>query len=436
MGLEYPKIPAEDVVMREQFINNQYVADNGGTIVGALDFLGVRGAIFDGTNDYIDYGLRSDLDFKSGNFSIEVVAVINSLVAAQVLVTKGAVGVDGGYSIYLETDGEITFQIEQFDGTTFRVVTNSTPVTAGLLSGIVCTVDRTSATGLKVFAGGVECTYSIQDDPTPAGDVASEDYPFRIGARANGSFKANATFFDTNVYNRSLTSEEVLDRATIQTFQEVKPENTIGWLPLRTSYNDGSNQVTPNLGILDDANVHLGDGSTSTTYPTLLENNGASFDGGDYIEFVTALDYSAGFSFFCLFNVDDLAADRTLLAGTFNASSMVNIQVDTTGILQSAFYNGSALFGASSTVAGSGWHSVGFVKNAAENSPTMYLDGVLQTGTTIAAINGAVGMYLGQRTDGSDKLVGDMKFPIVTTQEFTETQVKWLHDYSFSNFNK
>jgi hypothetical protein len=72
-------------------------------------------------------------------------------------------------------------------------------------------------------------------------------------------------------------------------------------LPLRTSYTDGSgNRVTRNLGTAPGApaTCTLGDGVTSTTFPTQVSPHGMSFDGGDYIDtgLIAQLEYNTPFS--------------------------------------------------------------------------------------------------------------------------------------------
>ncbi len=54
-------------------------------------------------------------------------------------------------------------------------------------------------------------------------------------------------------------------------------------LPLRSWYNDGSNDETENKGTLGGAMIR-GDGSTASTQPTQLSPHGNSFDAGDYLK--------------------------------------------------------------------------------------------------------------------------------------------------------
>jgi len=60
------------------------------------------------------------------------------------------------------------------------VVASNFPVSDGQWHYIVFVVDKSSATGLKLFVDGVECSYSSQQDPTAIGNVDSAD-DFAIG---------------------------------------------------------------------------------------------------------------------------------------------------------------------------------------------------------------------------------------------------------------
>lgn len=430
--VKYPIIPAEDVLFRELFIDATYVVDNGGTITGTPIFN--QGGTFDGTNESIDYGNILNFE-RTQPCSFEAMIKQSGTGGIQSIISKQlTTPTYAGWHFFMN-NGKISLSFANNVGTgDYLSGYYNTLLTVDTVYHVLATYDGSSAIGgMNFYINGAPVATQEGANGLTASIITAETVKISERGAGDGDFEGEIKF--VNVFDRELTAAEAFDRFTQFTFKEPTPENAEIWLPLRTHYHDGSNEVTPNLGNLSSDQVRWGDGTVGVTNPTLLENNGISMDGGDYIELVTAIDFAAGFSFFCLFNVTALPTDKTLLAGTFDANSMVDIQVDSTGFIQSAFYNGTDLFGASSTVFGPGWHSIGFVKTAASTSPILYLDGILQTGTTVAAINGAVGLYLGQRTDGSDNFVGSMKFPIITTTELTHTQAKWLHDKAFRELN-
>lgn len=441
MSLKYPSIPAESLLFREKFINPAYVADNSGTITGALVFLGIMGATFDGTNDYVDYGLSSYMDFKSNDFSIEVAVNIVSLAAGQTLVSKGARGVNGGYAIYIDTDGNVTFQIEQSDGTARASVTNDTPVSVGM-NFIVCTLDKTSATGLKVYVNNVESSYGAQTDPSEIGDVASETYNFKIGANNAAGEKANATIFNVSIYDKELTLGEIADRFQQQTFSEVKIDQLEFFLPLRTHYNNGTSELTTNAGIIGDDTIKWGDGSTSTTYPTLLPNNGATFDGGDYIlvNQSLALANTETFSLGCLFRTEGTGAvflmDCRALDGTNKGFGII---LQATGEVRGFTNTGAAgKFVETPLPYNDGqWHSciVGF-KPGTGTVIDVYIDGELKASGDVDIFTDiSVSPTIGCEYDFSNKYIGDMKFPFFWRFDLTPTQAKWQHFKLFRELN-
>jgi hypothetical protein len=439
--MKYPKIKAEGAIFREQFINPQFVADNGVTVTGSPVIN--NGMPLNGTSQYAT--LADEYKYSFGNsatdkpFSVE--AWVNMTDATSfVIASKGVNNVDAEWLFYVASSDKVYFQLHDesvADCRLGRAYNTALTSFEGQMIHLVATYDGSSTeAGMNIYLNGVQVD-DVSVGASQGSYVAMEKQEHDVWIGRYSTTYANGVIGSVTIYDKELSGPEVLDKFTQNTFLWITPTNSEIWLPLRSHYYDSgvTKEVTPNLGNVNSDQVVWGDGSTTTTYPTLLENNGVSMDGGDFIDCGTAIDFSRGFSFFCLFNVSNFAADRTLLAGTFDDNSMVDVQVDTTGILQSSFYDGGSLYGASSTAVTGGWHSCCFVKYAALDNPAIYLDGVLQGGTTIAAINSATGMFLGKRTDGSDGFVGSMKFPIIFPCEITETQAGWLHSYMFRQIN-
>lgn len=437
MGLQYAQTRAEDVVFRELFINPQFVADNLGTVTGALVYLGTGGATFDGTNDYVTYVTPTQLDFHSDDFSIEISANIASLAAGQTLISKGARGVNGGYAVYVDTDGYVTWQIEQSDGTARAAVTD-VAVSVGF-NHIACTLDKSSATGLKVYLNSVEATYSAQTDPSTIGDVASEAYDFKIGANDAAGEKANATIFGINVYNKELTPGEVSDRFTQLTFSEVDVTQLEFFLPLRSHYNNGASELTANLGIIGSDTIKWGDGNTASTFPTLLDYNGASFDGGDYILVNNALAIANtdSFTLGCLFQTSDTGA--VFLMDCRAASQGFGILMTGSKIRGFTDTGGASKFVETPVNYNDGtWHSciVSFIPGTG-TVVSVYIDGDLSNSgdVTVFTNKDSVSPTIGCEFDFSNKYTGNMKFPFFWRIALTPTQAKWQHDNLFNQFN-
>ncbi len=110
-----------------------------------------------------------------------------------------------------------------------------------------------------------------------------------IGAKYDGNFKFAGSIQSLIIGNRPLTQgcEERL--ITPEPLSRIRTEASLVTISGVQTYNRASDgkRVTPLLGQI--ATRHgvreaiLGDGTTATTFPTLLTPRGFSFDGGDYL---------------------------------------------------------------------------------------------------------------------------------------------------------
>jgi hypothetical protein len=107
--------------------------------------------------------------------------------------------------------------------------------------------------------------------------------------------------YSIKIYSKAFTADEVLDDYQSDQYREVTPENALLWLPFRSQYDVAGVRVSDNLGKATGApaTVTMGDGTTSTTFPTQLSGGGISFDGGDYVDttYVPIFTYNTPFTF-------------------------------------------------------------------------------------------------------------------------------------------
>ena len=391
MGLQYPTIRAEDILLREQFINPQYLADNGGTAVAAPTIS--NGVTLNGTTQHVTYA-KSFLGVKSV-----------SIVLKATTTSEDIIDLDGGTHTIEVGAGTIT--ATGFAAPTIYVNgAVSSTLTTDLSVITITTATAFDATALDI---GKETTYFD-------GQIASVE-----------------------LYSKVLTAGEVDDIFKEQTFSEVDVSQLEFFLPLRSHYNTGSTEVTPNLGTVGTDTIKWGDGTVGATSPTLLDNNGASLDGNQYIgaEGAFTIARTDSYSFGCLFSYDQAAsrflfdfrnlADEgfSLLARSADFQLLYdNVQVGADGV--GDFSDGT-------------WHSVICTlapSGGANTIYSIYVDGELDvTNTTTSFTGGTVDAYIGTEIDITDLFIGSIKFPFFWKTSLTPTQIKWQHELLFRQFN-
>jgi len=446
MSLKYAQIPAEDVVFREQFINDTYVADNGVTLTGAptID----NGITLNGSSQLGETPFSFD---NLDAFSIEVVFTPGTVGGTwHPFIVQGLQAASG--VMFAQNANKLMFLLPNASYET--LVADDVLLQVGQTYHAVATFDGTN--GLIYVNGNLDTATRAFTKGSSGGDKTT------IGASVSGGIYGSwatlyyqGTIHELNVYDRVLTKEEVADRLTQQTFREPTPENSEIWLPLRTHYYDGANEVTPNLGNVSEDIIEWGDGSTSSTFPTLLENNGASFDGGDYVNVDAAnadpfnIDTTTNVSMFALINRNTLGNNAIMTKGITSLNTADGWWFVFTGdVLQLWFndfntteLNATAITYDTNILPGS-YHTVGVViDRTGEDKACLYFDGVQVNSASLSTRPGTwsnnnipfrIGTIDAGVTYGYD---GKMKFPVFTKQALTPTQMKWLHDYSLRNLN-
>jgi len=248
-------------------------------------------------------------------------------------------------------------------------------------------------------------------------------------------------------YDRDLSAEEVLDLYEEDTFQEVDDSKFLLSLPLRSNYNDGSDQVTENIGSLG-GTVQLGDGTTSTTFPTQLTPKGMSFDGTT--DYLNAGDIANGLSVFTWssfveFNAfSDFRGVFIKTSGAAASRISLNMSGATYGGNRELFVaigNGAPAYGYTTDVglvAGKKYHIVVVFDGSGSgnaNRLMMYVNGVKKTlsfsGTMPATTyTGAHDFVIGDDYAAAGReLNGSIYSPrFSSTIALTTTQAKWLYE--------
>lgn len=428
---------SEGCVFRENFINSTYVSDNGITLYNAPTIN--NGMTLNGTTQYAALNEEFKYNFGDGAsdkaFSVEAVIIMTDATSFTIF-SKGVYNTDDEWRLATGADDKIYWQM--FDESVadcyigrkrFAAVT----AMEGQSMHVIATYDGSgTAAGCKIYING------FQVDDTDASNnavsyVAMEKQGHVAQIGRDAALYANGIFKQVSIYNRELTAGEVADKAQQVTFREVDVRQLEFFLPLRTHYNNGVSELTPNLGIVGGDTIKWGDGN-------FLKNNGVSFDGvGDYIGITSAFntDNTTTYCFGGLFQYKSVA--NSILFDFRNAAvNGFGLQMRTTDLL---LFRDALLTGADGVgnYNDGTWHSVICVLTPSAGSTiySIYVDGKLDvTNTTTAFTNAtAANFYIGCDYAVANFYSGNLKFPFLWHIDLTPTQVKWQHETLFRQIN-
>jgi hypothetical protein len=278
MGLEYPRTKAEGLIFRETFVNSDYISDNGG-VASVGSFAAADNGLLFNDDTCIDYA-RPEINnlFKTGVFSMRVGMDMTN------------VGTDGGPIIgwYADNDNRFYLEFPRGGSNSWRTIANVNGGGALVATGVSLSdgyhelVITFNGVTWLAYLDGTATSWAgggIQDLAGMVGDSAA----LFVGSNNSGTASANGFCHFVEMYDRILTGEEALDKYQEDGFAEIDASKSVLWLPCRSSFDDGANIVTENLGT--GVNAIMGDGSTANTMPAQVAPHGFDFDNtNDYID--------------------------------------------------------------------------------------------------------------------------------------------------------
>jgi len=125
------------------------------------------------------------------------------------------------------------------------------------------------------------------------------------------------------VYSSQWTAEEVLDAYEKDTYSEIDAKKFDVFLPLKTWYNNGTNDVVENKG--KGGTVLFGNGAGSNK-PTQLYPNGVSMTSTQYLTMSSlSVSNSKDFTFFCGYDFTDMtvATHKILDLGVYTTDGIL-----------------------------------------------------------------------------------------------------------------
>ena len=183
--------------------------NNTGTLTNGPTFNQANGGVivFDGTDDYVNVANASSLNPSNG-ISVSVWVKFTSTInnTRQMMVEKHTTNSSGWW--FAGENNKIVWLVMGTSGGEKMIdLTNNTSIISGTIYNIVGTYDGTSST-LKLYVNGRD------DGGTIAGGgsgLSSSSNPLIIGKQHNwGNGPSSITMFNTSLYNRALSADEVL----------------------------------------------------------------------------------------------------------------------------------------------------------------------------------------------------------------------------------
>ena len=410
---------AENVIFREDFVNSTTVESHGGVLTAAPAI--ANGVLLNGTSQYVTYPKIQPTD--------EMTIMID---------VSGATSVSGGKAIFGQYEASNYMWAITIDERDIGCYVSNNGASSSLrASGYLLTSARTHlafvvnnvAKTWKLYVNGV-----YDSTMTSGYSYAQTDSDLTVGSIAGGAF-FTGTIHSADVLQGQLSADEILDYYNDSTFKDIDDSQAAIALPLKSFYNNGTKDVTENVG--DSACVALwGNGSTSTTYPTLLAPGGMSCGNSDHINCGTCVSAVTELSVSMLVKPTAAANMRPWSIFSTNGTSTALGIYSPTNLGYRILYNTGSSFtdtGVLYTI-GAYQHIILTTTIAgAASKMNFYVNGVLESTDTIEIDD----------LDGDltfSKLVnswqGEIWFPRVYKKVLTPTQVRYITARDYRMLNK
>ena len=413
--------------LAENFFSNEDVVANGGTISGTPVIN--RGAVLNGTTDYISYNLINGDKLASSGTSFVFDFIPN-----------------------FDTD-------DNNESTFLGTVTNLS---------VISKRDNASSNALRILLAGVviasipEATYSpfwnvgernvlviaaetgstnawlngnqiLTNDATSW--TTSSQTEMAIGARSGGSTYFDGTFNSFKMFNSLLTGQEAADYYNNENF--TYEHKAIAALPLTAETYDPTNSLVKDRS---------GEGNDFTvTGATKLPTKGFSLDGsGDYFFLAdnASMDFDQEFAIAMLFKVDTGGALKQFFHKRDGADEGLTIDMGGTGtdirvILEDTSTN-QIILTYSRDVADSQYHTLVVSRDSGDNLKLCFDGKLVESGSTTytSTLNNSIRATIGSNSAGGSALIGAaLDFLWVQGRPMTELQAADYHQKMIRQIN-
>ncbi len=403
---------------------------------------------FDGSGDYVSFGDDSDLDkAASDNFTLEGWFRTPDITSGtRVLVAKynSATGTDGGYKVYMDSNGYLIFGIDD-DQTSFpedSVSTTTTSFDDNKWHHFAAV--KTGTTSITIYVDGKQ--YETDSSISSTGTLANTD-GFYIGIDGDGSSNGFSGFLDQfKFYNTARSVSEVNTDITGQTTtkgvsaifgsgQSSLSNGLVGYWKLdETSWTGDCSTASVVDSSGNSFNAKACPNASAPSPATGRFANGGTFDGiDDYVAANDVVPSIAGIGHTISFWMkSSTCATQSMIA--INTSGGGNTyQININGSCKLVFFTTNEGSQASTTsIANGNWHNIVLVIDDVNDKVTTYIDGVLeQSNLTMTATVGGTNVFsMGQEFDAgptaSDFYNGQLDEVRVYNRLFTQIEAASL----------
>lgn len=451
-------------------------ANNSTSVANVTWVNGVKGSAlsFNGTSSNVTWTDDADFDFGTGSFAISVWVKHNGTIATNndYIVSK-ADGTNGGYKIYMDTNGALCFGIDD-DGTSFPEDSACTTTTGFNVDfddskwhHIVAQKNGTS--GIYLYVNGL---LLASDVTLSATNTISNGGSLYLGVDSDGtSNEWDGAIDDAKVVNTTLTNYQIANL--------FKEDDPLAWWRMdectdSTIYDVGPFAMNGTLTLGGSGTTSAGNCVTSATSSWYngrsgAINSGLDFDGTD--DYVTvadestydtllteALDFpaSADFSITGWFYRDTATTDDVILAkrngvaaGDVGYIIYINDDADGIGGTDDDLLTFEASDGvdeysviSSAAYISTGWNHFAFVwDDDSEAETKLYINGVYDADATapetlsaVDSLSNSVTLRLGSESDGANYFDGKLDDIRIFPYPLSATQVKKIFNNGGASF--
>ena len=429
MALKYPQIKAENILFRENFINSTYVTDNQGTLVAGAT--ASNGLSLNGTSQYASFNTT---DLNNGS---DVTMVIRFTPDFNYDEDErrsffGATDASLSYYAYKNNNAGSNALVCRYGGTTVASIIDSV-YGAYWLTGeenVLIFASDGNLNGTNAWLNGTQILTNGGAAWTPPTDVES----IHIGNIPTTAWYFDGVINGVDLLNINTTSQEASDIYNAVTFSDVDASKASLWLPCRSTFDDGSNIVTENIG--SGVNTIVGNGA-GLYEPTILSPHYFEYTGAatQFLDTGSDLIGTGDVTVGAMIKLDDWGEQipRIMLNGKF---FFTLYSVDNRVLLTS---DGTTIkYSANDSIQSGNYYFI-MVTRESDGTANIYINGELSgpadqnTGTPEAGaynlLCGAGGVSANRFFDGTQ---GNY---CIFNSILTPTQIRWQTEKAFKELN-
>ena len=418
----YPKQLGSSQIFREDFSSKKSLVDNGGVLTSTPI---INGYYESNGSSYVNMGSQRLGGYKKITIETEIDNITSAPADYEGWTTLREAAVTG-----FDIGADSTNIYVVFRGGT-GAIKQQAHAGLGLFDGAKHTLTVTNdGTNTNLYSDGI-----LVGTPTASGIGLMGAGNLEIGARVGISLmEAGNRINRVRIFNTSFTAQEVSNLYDGINVSRLDASKADVYLPLKSSFNNGSAIVTENLGT--GGNFKLGDGA-GTNAPTQVYPNGALMTATQYLKTVTDLTIAStkSFTIFMAFDFTDTATVGShflLEIGAYVTNGLLLLQY---GHNFYFYWNSSGVVKAVSAVFADRLQTLAIVSNG--GSVTAYIDGVqIGTATDLTArpaLSGAYQATYGKLANGA---IGKMfkpyvKMGLVATPE----EIRYMHQKTITEIS-